>query len=88
MFVMQGDARALNASHLPPALQKTNKQTAALPVDKVRVAQDKSPRDEAGMIGDALARHGHDLAGKHRAAEELGMGIATLYRKIRKYGVR
>jgi transcriptional regulator with PAS, ATPase and Fis domain len=87
MFVMQGDARALNASHLPPALQKTNRPAAALPVNKLQPAPGKGLRDEAGLISDALARHGRDLEGKRRAAEELGMGIATLYRKIKKYGI-
>ncbi|GHU05762.1 ATPase AAA [Betaproteobacteria bacterium] len=87
MFVMQGDARALNASHLPPALQKTNRPAAVLPVNKLQPAPGKSLRDESGLISDALARHGRDLEGKRRAAEELGMGIATLYRKIKKYGI-
>jgi transcriptional regulator with PAS, ATPase and Fis domain len=39
---------------------------------------------ERQMIEEALLRHKN----KKAAADELGIGIATLYRKINKYGAK
>lgn len=43
---------------------------------------------EAEAIRDALDQFGHSVEGKKQAAASLGMGIATLYRKIRKYNMQ
>lgn len=83
IYVMQGDASGINASHLPPHLlhaterMLTNKSAsplkgAAIPAEKEAIAL-------------ALTQFGHDVEGKKRAAEHLGIGIATLYRKIKRY---
>lgn len=40
---------------------------------------------ERSAIADALSRFGSAAEGKGKAAEALGIGIATLYRKIKKY---
>lgn len=40
---------------------------------------------EKRLIKKALALYGSDTAGKNMCAEKLGIGIATLYRKIEKY---
>ena len=42
---------------------------------------------EKEYIKKALSLYGENQEGKERAAEELGIGIATLYRKIKKYGI-
>ena len=42
---------------------------------------------EKQAIVEAMDRFGNDTKGKHTAAMSLGIGIATLYRKIRKYGL-
>ncbi len=42
---------------------------------------------ERRAIAAALRRFGTDYKGKRRAAEALGIGIATLYRKIKEYGL-
>ena len=57
--------------------------------------QENNPREERniytfeelekGEIKRALNIYGNDTFGKSIAAEKLGIGIATLYRKIEKY---
>ena len=42
---------------------------------------------EKRMIMDAVKRFGSDTKGKRMAATALGIGVATLYRKLRGYGV-
>jgi transcriptional regulator with PAS, ATPase and Fis domain len=42
---------------------------------------------EARLIVEALSRHGYNYRGKQEAARELGIGIATLYRKMARYGI-
>jgi DNA-binding NtrC family response regulator len=42
---------------------------------------------ERQAIGAALDRFGRDTEGKRQAAEALGIGIATLYRKLKRYEV-
>ncbi len=41
----------------------------------------------AEAIRQALQKHGTDLKGKQAAADELGIGIRTLYRKIKAYRI-
>ena len=42
---------------------------------------------EKRMIEKAIARYGTGTADKKKVAEVLGIGVATLYRKIKKYGI-
>ena len=42
---------------------------------------------EKRMIEKAIARYGKGTADKKKVAEVLGIGVATLYRKIKKYGI-
>jgi transcriptional regulator with PAS, ATPase and Fis domain len=42
---------------------------------------------EARLIAEALRRHGCSYRGKQEAARELGIGIATLYRKMARYSI-
>ncbi len=42
---------------------------------------------EKNLIDDALRVYGNSYEGKIRAAEVLGIGTATLYRKLKKYGI-
>jgi PAS domain S-box-containing protein len=39
------------------------------------------------MVREALARCGHTVAGKRRAAQELGISLSTLYRKAKELGL-
>jgi len=43
---------------------------------------------EIDLIKRALKKHGMSYKGKQMAARELGIGIATLYRKISRYNIR
>lgn len=43
---------------------------------------------EASLIRKALQKYGTSYEGKKLAARELGIGIATLYRKIARYGIK
>ncbi len=42
---------------------------------------------ERELICEALRRYGTSYGGKLKAADELGIGIATLYRKIKRYSI-
>ncbi|MEA4883677.1 MAG: sigma 54-interacting transcriptional regulator [Clostridia bacterium] len=42
---------------------------------------------EARLIEKTLGRYGYSYRGKQQAARELGIGIATLYRKMARYGI-
>jgi len=42
---------------------------------------------EIDLIKHALDLYGNNVIGKQQAADALGIGIATLYRKIKKYGI-
>lgn len=46
--------------------------------------QDQVDAHEKKIIIDALERHGYDLPGKEKTAEELNIGLRTLYRKVEK----
>lgn len=58
-------------------LEEDNEEAYSLSLEKM----------EKRYIEKALSLYGEDQEGKQRAAEELGIGIATLYRKIKKYGI-
>jgi len=46
--------------------------------------QDQIDSYERKIIIDALERHGYDLSGKEKTAQELSIGLRTLYRKVEK----
>ncbi|MGI6486106.1 MAG: sigma-54-dependent Fis family transcriptional regulator [Tepidanaerobacteraceae bacterium] len=43
---------------------------------------------ERQLIKKTLETYGNNLKGKQKSAEVLGIGIATLYRKVNKYGIQ
>ena len=64
--------------HLPKSiLENENEIAASLSLEKV----------EKEYIKKALSLYGDSQEGKEKAADELGIGIATLYRKIKKYAI-
>ena len=79
----------IDVSLLPPNLVSSGK--IADRVDSVNSTNARTAKEEEGvtgleemerqMIRDALTRYSN----KKQAADELGIGIATLYRKIKKY---
>lgn len=80
----------IDMSLLPPNLVSSSEQVslASAPVSAtVAVSQEESvtalEEMERQMIRDALSRYSN----KKQAADELGIGIATLYRKIKKYSL-
>ena len=40
---------------------------------------------EKRLIEEALILYGNSMTGKHMSANVLGIGLATLYRKMKKY---
>ncbi|AKJ40993.1 sigma-54 interaction domain-containing protein [Pragia fontium] len=88
IYVMQGDAVGMNASHLPPHLlsaaekQKNSHHKGLHSLDK------QGRKAEKEVIENVLLRFGNSVEGKKQAATELGIGIATLYRKIKRYDLQ
>ncbi|WP_347253624.1 sigma-54 interaction domain-containing protein [Leminorella grimontii] len=83
IYVMQGDASGINASHLPPHLLHVMERPLTDRPDSLQKGFTASA--EKDVIAQALTQFGHSVEGKRRAAEHLGIGIATLYRKIKRY---
>ncbi|SQC92222.1 Transcriptional regulator containing PAS, AAA-type ATPase, and DNA-binding domains [Cedecea neteri] len=80
----------IDVSLLPPNLINSGKLSdriePAMPASRVMAAKEEEgvtglEEMERQMIRDALTRYSN----KKQAADELGIGIATLYRKIKKY---
>ncbi|GKX57552.1 ATPase AAA [Leminorella grimontii] len=83
IYVMQGDASGINASHLPPHLLHVMERPLTDRPDSLQ--KGFTAPAEKDVIAQALTQFGHGVEGKRRAAEHLGIGIATLYRKIKRY---
>lgn len=76
---MVEDRSMVTLNHLPKTLfNREIKKTTSLLLEDM----------EKEYIKSALSIHGISQDGKERAAEELGIGIATLYRKIKKYEIQ
>ncbi|MDF7680224.1 sigma 54-interacting transcriptional regulator [Enterobacteriaceae bacterium ESL0689] len=80
----------INMSLLPPNLMRQREQSGpsvSPPVTATVISPEESvtalEEMERQMIRDALSRYRN----KKQAADELGIGIATLYRKIKKYSL-
>lgn len=70
---------AITLAHLPKSiLNKEIDTNATLSLDSM----------EEEYIKKALSLYGDTQEGKERAAKKLGIGIATLYRKIKKYDIK
>ncbi|EJL29206.1 sigma-54-dependent Fis family transcriptional regulator [Brevibacillus sp. BC25] len=74
----------LTADSLPPRLRARPPVAPSHsgPAIKARVAD-----AQADAIRASLQKHGSDLKGKQRVAEELGIGLRTLYRKLKLLGI-
>ncbi|WP_404354902.1 sigma 54-interacting transcriptional regulator [Cytobacillus firmus] len=68
----------IRVENLPPRIREQNHMNA----DKENITLAEM---EERMIMDVLKRYGDTLNGKKQAADELGINVATLYRKINKY---
>ncbi|ATF16307.1 sigma 54-interacting transcriptional regulator [Brevibacillus porteri] len=74
----------LTVDSLPPRLRARPLMAPSHsgPAIKARVAD-----AQAEAIRASLQKHGSDLKGKQRVAEELGIGLRTLYRKLKLLGI-
>jgi sigma-54 dependent transcriptional regulator, acetoin dehydrogenase operon transcriptional activator AcoR len=75
----------LTVDSLPPRLRACPPPVTPSrsgPAIKARVAD-----AQADAIRASLQKHGSDLKGKQRVAEELGIGLRTLYRKLKLLGI-
>ncbi|WP_409176335.1 sigma-54 interaction domain-containing protein [Brevibacillus fortis] len=74
----------LTVDSLPPRLRARPliAPSHSGPAIKARVAD-----AQADAIRASLQKHGSDLKGKQRVAEELGIGLRTLYRKLKLLGI-
>ncbi|GKX53315.1 sigma-54 interaction domain-containing protein [Budvicia aquatica] len=88
IYVMQGDASGMNASHLPPHLLSSMNGDIKKTSEGLQSLDKQGRSAERSIIEQALARCGTSVEGKKQAAAELGIGIATLYRKIKVYDLR
>ena len=73
----------ITVKSLPSYLQ-TDKNTQYKREFKKGSVPEKREKDEIMAL---LDEHGRDTAGKKKVAKQLGISLATLYRKINKYGI-
>jgi transcriptional regulator with PAS, ATPase and Fis domain len=72
----------IQVSSLPERIKNSRLAPAIAEARPLRIAD-----MERRMIVEALEHHGLTQRGKRAAAAELGIGIATLYRKISRYNI-
>lgn len=84
LFVMKGEATSINISHLPPCLLAIDDNQNGVTYPGAHLS---GKRAEQEAIEEALRQFGISVEGKRQAARELGISIATLYRKIKRYGI-
>ncbi len=81
MINMVDDGSVINQEALPGSIRAAKPVPAAQVVYRPRTLQ----AVERELIEQALRRNGATTEGKKQAARELGIGIATFYRKLDKY---
>ncbi len=67
----------------PPRIPAGSRENGDPPPEGIR---QKTARAQAKAIRECLARYGNDVNGKKKAAQELGISIRTLYRKLAESG--
>lgn len=80
MINLMGDNGILSSNHLPPKLLTTN--SAKIPQERTIKSM------EIEMISNLLIKYGDSTESKKQIAKILGIGIATLYRKIEQYNLK
>ena len=74
----------ITKEYLPPWLLS---QPDVPPLDPENL-KDRMQLRERQMLLDALETTGRTLAAKKEIAKNLNIGLATLYRKLKKYGIK
>ncbi|HGP2816292.1 TPA: sigma-54 interaction domain-containing protein [Salmonella enterica] len=87
LFVMKDRDSDINISHLPPYLLAANNSQESFIHYISGPSGNTKEIAELNAIEKALKQWGTSVEGKKQAAQELGISIATLYRKIKKYGL-
>lgn len=92
MVNLMGEDGTLDVSMLPEDIRTGSREAAAPtengPEKQTGAGQILSLRElEKNAIRQALLQCGNHTAGKAMAARKLGIGMATLYRKIQQYGL-
>ncbi len=92
MVNLMGEDGTLDVSMLPEDIRTGSREAAAPtengPGKQTGAGQILSLRElEKNAIQQALLQCGNHTAGKAMAARKLGIGMATLYRKIQQYGL-
>lgn len=80
MINLMGDNGILSYNHLPQKLLTTN--SAKIPQERTLKSM------EIEMISNLLIKYGDSTENKKQIAKILGIGIATLYRKIEQYNLK
>lgn len=92
MVNLMGEDGTLDVSMLPEDIRTGNRELAVkietVSGGRMGAGQILSLRElEKNAIRQALLQYGGHTAGKALAAKKLGIGLATLYRKIQQYGL-
>ena len=91
MINMSSDDGVITKKMLPANILKTSKNTVSS-VDSVIYKEDMTLDNfqdiEKRYIETALISYGDDTEGKKYIADKMNIGLTTLYRKMKKYGIK
>lgn len=95
MVNMMGSSGILDAATLPRELRCARSAPGSCPAERESGERTPAPEErilplkelEQREIRRAMAKHGTTTQGKKDAAKELGIGLATLYRKLEEIGM-
>lgn len=76
----------IGPEHLPEVIRTCTITLERSPT--VSLLAQEVAEGERRAILEALQRHGRSVRGKRAAAQELGISLATLYNRLREYGIR
>ena len=86
--VCMAEGTAIHLENLPAYIQKAVKgDTDVIPREEQRTLRGVVEEAERQWIAETIQKYGEDTAERKKAADALGISLATLYNKMKRYGL-